>query len=197
MPNNVTTRSPNQNATPILLGSNRFSREVIRRSGENLNMCWHCRTCSSGCPFYHAMDGGPHSIIRLVQLGMWKEALESKTIWLCVGCNTCATQCPNAIDVAAIADTLRIMAIERGVVVPEPGVLAFHEAVLNTIQRYGRTHKLEVMLRYKLKILDFFTDTGIGLKMFAKGKLDLLPSKISRIEEIQKLFDTMNAAERT
>ena len=143
------------------------------------------------------MDGGPHRIIRLVQLGMWKEALESKTIWLCVGCNTCTMQCPNAIDVAAIADTLRIMAIERGVVTPKPGVLAFHEAVLNTIKRYGRSHKLEIMLRYKLKKLDFFTDIGIGLKMFAKRKLDLLPSRVSRIEDIQKLFDTMNAAERT
>jgi heterodisulfide reductase subunit C len=138
------------------------------------------------------MDGGPHRIIRLVQLGMWREALESQTIWLCVGCNTCATQCPNAIDVAAIADTLRIMAIERKVVVPESGVLAFHKAVLDTIRRYGRTHKLEIMLRYKLKKFDFLTDTGIGLKLFAKRKLDLLPSKVARIADIQRLFHENN-----
>jgi heterodisulfide reductase subunit C len=172
----------------------RFSKEVIERSGINLNLCWNCRSCASGCPFYQAMDYGPNRLIRLIQLGLWKEALESRTIWLCVGCNTCAVQCPNAIDVAALNDTLRVMALERGVVIAEPDVLAFHRSVLDSIQSHGRTHKLEVMLRYKLHKKNFFTDAGVGLKMLAKGKLDILPTRIGAVDHIRRIFQQRKAA---
>ena len=172
----------------------RFSQEVIKRSGVNLNLCWSCRTCSGGCPFYHAMDYGPNRLIRLIQLGLWREALESRTIWLCVGCNTCAIQCPNAIDVAALNDTLRAMALERGVVIAEPDVLAFHRSVLESIQSHGRTHKLEVMLRYKLHKGNFLDDVGVGLKMLAKGKLDILPTRIEAVDHIRRIFRQRKAA---
>ena len=125
-----------------------FVAEIKRRSGVDINLCWHCQSCAGGCPFVRAMDYAPNRVIRLAQLGLQKEALGSSGIWICVGCNTCSIQCPNAIDVSAVNDALRQMAIERGVCVAEPNILHFHQAVLQSIQRYGRTHKLEVMLRY-------------------------------------------------
>ena len=67
-----------------------FASEVIRRSGVNINLCWHCRSCVSGCPFVRAMDYPPNRVIRMVQFGLRKEALESSGIWICVGCNTCS-----------------------------------------------------------------------------------------------------------
>ena len=171
-----------------------FAGEVIRRSGVEINKCWHCQTCASGCPFVRAMDYPPNRVIRLVQLGLRKEALESSGIWICVGCNTCSIQCPNCIDIAAVNDALRQMAMAEGVVVAEPNILNFHQAVLQSIQRHGRTHKLEVMLRYKLKKNDWFSDMAVGMKMFAKRKLELLPSKSKNIAEIRKLFDQKSTA---
>jgi len=44
--------------------------------------------------------------------------------------------------------------------------------VLGSIERYGRTHKLEIMLRYKLKTRDLISDWTVGMKMLAKRKLD-------------------------
>lgn len=171
-----------------------FVTEVISRSGVDINKCWHCQTCAGGCPFVHAMDYAPNRVIRMVQLGLRTEALESSGIWICVGCNTCSIQCPNCIDIPAVNDALRQMAMAEGVVVAEPNILNFHQAVLQSIQRHGRTHKLEVMMRYKLKKHDWFSDMAVGMKMFAKRKLELLPSKSKNIAEIKRLFDQKSTA---
>ena len=165
-----------------------FAAEVIRRSGVDINKCWHCQTCAGGCPFVRAMDYPPNRVIRLVQLGLRREALESSGIWICVGCNTCSIQCPNCIDIPAVNDALRQIAMAEGAVIAEPNILHFHQAVLQTIQRHGRTHKLEVMMRYKMKKHDWFSDMSLGVKMFAKRKLELLPSKSKNIGEIKRLF---------
>lgn len=176
--------------TPINLNNrnNALVSEIERRSGVNINLCWHCNSCASGCPFSQAMDYPPNSVIRLAQLGLKKEALESAGIWICVGCNTCAIQCPNAIDITAVNDTLRQMALEEGAAIAEPDILAFHREVLNSIKRYGRTHKLEIMLRYKLKKKDWFADTMVGIKMLAKHKLELWPSKSSAAKDIKRMI---------
>ena len=176
--------------TPINLNSrnNALVSEIERRSGVNINLCWHCNSCAGGCPFSQAMDHPPNSVIRLAQLGLRKEALECAGIWICVGCNTCAIQCPNGIDIPAVNDALRQMALEEGAAIAEPDILAFHREVLNSIKRYGRTHKLEIMLRYKLKKKDWFADTMVGMKMLARRKLELLPSKSTAVEDIKKLI---------
>lgn len=135
-----------------------------------------------------AMDYPPNRVIRLVQLGLRNEALESSGIWICVGCNTCSVQCPNAIDIPAVNDTLRQMALEEGATIAEPNILHFHQEVLNSIERYGRTHKFEIMLRYKLRRRDWFTDAAVGLKMFVRRKLELLPSRSKDMKTIKELF---------
>lgn len=135
-----------------------------------------------------AMTYRPNGVIRLVQFGLKSEVLECSDIWLCLGCNTCSTACPMAIDIAAVMSALREMAIEEGVRIAEPGIFNFHQEVLNSIQKYGRTHKLEIMMRYKLGQRDFFSDMDMGLRMLAKRKLELTPSKIVNKKQIQKLF---------
>jgi len=168
-----------------------FCKEVVRRSGDNFRVCFQCQSCGSGCPVSQAMTYRPNGVIRLVQLGFRRETLECPDIWLCMGCNTCSAECPMAIDIAAVMSALREMAIEEGVRIAEPGILNFHQEVLNSIHRYGRTHKLEIMMRYKLQQHDLFSDIDLGLKMLAKRKLDLQPSKILNITQIQKLFSDL------
>jgi len=165
-----------------------FCEEIVRRSGDDFRRCLHCQCCGSGCPVVDAMKYRPNGVIRLVQLGFGREALESPDIWLCMGCNTCSTECPMAIDIAAVMSALREMAVEEEVMIAEPGILNFHQEVLNSIERYGRTHKLEIMMRHKLRQREFFSDIDIGLKMLSRRKLDLRPSKILDINQVQKLF---------
>lgn len=191
------TNNPTNDLIDLNRMDTRFGAEVKQRSGVNFNACWHCKSCVNGCPFSQAMDYPPNGIIRLVQLGQKQQALQSSTIWICVGCNTCSIQCPNAIDIPGINDTLREIAIEEGVAVAEPDIYNLHKEVLNSIERYGRTHKLEIMMRYKLRKKDWLTDFAVGLKMLAKRKLDLLPSKIVDIGKIKRLFRPKQAVWRS
>jgi len=171
-----------------------FHSEIKERSGVETNMCWQCMTCTNGCPVAHAMDHNPNVIVELVRMGLKKEVLESSAIWLCVGCNTCAHRCPNLIDMAALNDTLRKIAIEERVNIAQPGILKFHRIVLNSIRNNGRTHKLGIMLKYKLYKRDWFSDITVGMQMMVKRKLSLLPSGIRKITEIRNIFKTKRLA---
>lgn len=170
------------------VGDMEFVREVENRSGTDLSACFHCRCCAGGCPFIEAMDYAPNGVIRLAQLGLRDEALQSATIWTCVGCHTCSIACPMAIDMAAVMDAMRQIALETGAAIAEPDVLNFHREVIRSIERYGRTHKLEIMMRYKVKTRDWFTDMDVGLRMLAKRKLDLMPSRVSNPRGLKKMF---------
>jgi heterodisulfide reductase subunit C len=83
---------------------NNLAQEVDRRSGEFIELCYHCHKCTAGCPVVDAMDYGPDQILRMIALDQSDEILQSKDIWLCAGCYTCATRCPNDIDISAVMD---------------------------------------------------------------------------------------------
>ena len=166
-----------------------LAAEVMERSGTNLNGCYQCRSCGNGCPFVHAMDYTPNQVLRLVQFGLRQEVLTCKTIWVCVSCHTCSSQCPMGIDIAAVMDTLRLMAVEEGVVIGKPNIIDFHEEVLRSLEKYGRAHKLGIMLGYKRQTGGWLKDLDLGLKMLAKRKLDLFPSRVRDVnKEIADLF---------
>lgn len=166
----------------------RVQTDMRNHSKENYNFCFQCRTCASACPFLDAMDIHPNVILRMLQLGVDKPALESSTIWVCVGCNTCCDSCPMAIDIPSVMDGLRHLALEKGKDIKEPDILNFHQQVSDSIKKYGRTHKLEIMIRYKLKKKDYLHDIGLGLTMLKKRKLDLMPKKVKDIKAIESIF---------
>ena len=165
-----------------------LAAEVIERSGADLNRCYHCQSCGNGCPFVQAMDYTPNQVLRLVQFGMRQEVLTCKTIWVCVGCHTCSSQCPMGIDIADMMDTLRLMAVEEGVAIGKPNIIDFHEEVLRSLEKYGRAHKLGIMLGYKRQTGRWLRDLDVGLKMLARRKLDLIPSRVRDVKEITDLF---------
>jgi heterodisulfide reductase subunit C len=166
-----------------------LAAEVNARSGTDFHHCYHCRCCGNGCPFVKAMDYTPNQVIRLVQFGLRQEVLTCKTIWACVGCHSCSSQCPMGIDIAAVMDTLRLMAVEEGVAVGKPNIIDFHEEVLRSLEKYGRAHKLSILLGYKRQTGRWLKDLDLGLKMLAKRKLDLIPSRVRDVnKEIADLF---------
>lgn len=94
--------------------ASRFTDRVAGLSGENLRACYQCGECSSGCPLASEMDLLPSTIIRLVQLGQ-EEVLDSKTIWVCSSCLTCAVRCPQQIDVAKVMEALRQLNLRKNI----------------------------------------------------------------------------------
>lgn len=167
-----------------------FLEEVNEKiNGVPIQRCYHCRKCSAGCPMTAAMEYNPNRVIKMIQLGMREQLLGSATIWLCVSCETCITRCPNEVDIARMMDVLRQMAIETGVAAKEKNILKFHEAFLANIKRGGRINEPSLMVEYKLKSWDLFSDMAMGLDMFMKGKLSLISPRTKDMGSVRRIFE--------
>jgi len=167
-----------------------FLDEVKRRSREDLSLCYQCLKCTAGCPTAPYMDVRPNNIIRMIQMGMKKEVLESSAIWFCVYCQTCGTRCPNEIHIGVLMDALREMAMEEGIPAKEKNIHLLHEAFIQSIRRGGRAHEVTMLMDYVLRSRDLMTDSLIpGMMLFLKGKFPLLPSFIKGRREIKKIFE--------
>ena len=170
-----------------------FAREVKEKSQSYLERCYQCVACSSGCPVAFAMDYAPHQIIRMTQLGLKDRVLDSTTIWLCASCETCATRCPNDIDIVPVMDTLRQISLREGRT-QQTKLPLFHTTFLAGIKSNGKIHELMLILRYTLtsgdtfKFKKLFKDMILGVKMFLRGKLAILPSKIKGAKEVKHIF---------
>jgi heterodisulfide reductase subunit C len=134
------------------------------------------------------MDYLPAQIIKMVNLGMRDEVLKCKTIWVCASCETCTTRCPNDIDIAHVMDTLREMALREGKAETEENLRRFHESFLSAIKTWGRVHELQMIGTYKLKTRTFTEDAGLGMEMFKRGKIKLIPEPIKGRKVIKRIF---------
>ncbi len=165
-----------------------FSRQVKEISGEAIDRCYQCFTCSLGCPVSPEMDYYPDQIIRMVQLGLKDKVLNSSGIWICLGCETCVARCPNEIDILRVMDTLREIAIDEGVEGKEKDIPRFHKAFLYPIKIFGKQYELGLIAYLILKKLDF-GDLGLGIKMILKRKLPFFPSRIKGIKQLKKIYN--------
>lgn len=189
--------SYNPDAIQAVSIDRRFKKIIGHVSRQQYDLCWHCWACGGGCPFSGHMDLLPNQVIRLVQLGMKKEALACNTIWVCVGCHTCSTQCPNSIDIAAVMDALRQLAIHEGIDPPEADIYRFHQYIYDSIQRYGRLNKLEAMVKFKVGTGKLFSDFNAGIKMLVRGKLELIPQRVHGREELSRIFEYYDRRRRS
>jgi|WetSurMetagenome_2_1015567.scaffolds.fasta_scaffold157161_2 heterodisulfide reductase subunit C2 len=93
-----------------------FKHEVAAKpGGQHLRRCFACGTCTAGCPVFQVeTDYNPRKIIRMILLGMRKELLSSKVLWLCQRCSICSANCPQDVDFSNIMTVLRDMAVAEG-----------------------------------------------------------------------------------
>lgn len=173
-----------------------FLREVERRSGTSVSACFQCHKCSSGCPVGLEMEVLTSQVMRLLHLGAEQEVLQSEAIWLCASCEACTSRCPMDIDIAAVMDTLRMMAVERRVAIPNKQSVAFGQAFLNSVSRYGRVFELGTVISYKLRTFDLFSDIDKALSMFSKGKLSPLPKRSGGATSARQVFERSEAEEK-
>jgi len=159
--------------------------------------CFQCRKCSSGCPLTFAMDLLPNRVIRLAFLGQEKQVLGCRTIWVCSGCETCTSRCPNGIDIAGVIDWLKEEAFKQGKTESQPLVAAFHRYFLESIRRAGgRLPEARMLRRYGLfklwrqpNLRELADNLKVGLKLFKKGRLRLTgPVPLKGREEIDGIF---------
>ena len=168
-----------------------WRNKVEGLSGQNVSACYQCEKCTNGCPVTFAMDMVPDKMIRAIHLGLEEEVLRSNTIWVCASCETCTTRCPNGIDIAHIMDTLRQMSLFKGIKPAQKDIPIFHSAFLSSIKRHGRIHELEMIIDYTLRSegpSGLLRQAGMGLQMFMKGKIKLLPRSLRATRQVRNIF---------
>jgi heterodisulfide reductase subunit C len=134
------------------------------------------------------MDFLPSQVMRLVHFGAAAEVLGSQAIWLCASCEACTTRCPMEIDIAAVMDTLRIMAIDRAVTPGDSHGKQFNRSFLGSVRRHGRVFEMGMMAAYKLRTGDLFSDVNKVPQMLAKGKLSMLPKRSGAVKDVREIF---------
>jgi heterodisulfide reductase subunit C2 len=178
-----------------------FSRRV-HAEVRNLARCYQCSMCSDGCPVAYAMDFFPNQIIHLVRLGLKEKALQSSAIWICASCETCATRCPNDIEIVRLMDVLRSESLETGVKGPLANISKFHEIFIDQIRKRGRIDEARLLLNYEFKTGSFLPlekfreEAALGLEMFRKGKLKFPSMKKYAPKEIKKICKKVFSAFR-
>jgi heterodisulfide reductase subunit C len=188
------------NHTPVAAEPGRTLAEVLEReTGVRPAECYQCGKCSAGCPVAGEMDHPPSRLLRMLQLALPRHEegiLGSRTIWACVGCETCLTRCPQGIELPRVVDFLRQAALARGCAHPDShALLAFHRAFLRSIEARGRLFELGMIAEYKLRTRRLLQDVPLAPAMYAKGKISLLPHAVRDRKAVARLFARARAME--
>lgn len=174
---------------------NDFLESLEAESGQPISRCYQCKKCTGGCPVSSFTDIKPHQVVRLAQLDRQEQLVTSPGIWFCTGCKTCQARCPNGIDISAVLDAVKARALSREDV-PLEQLPAFHDCFLASVKRHGRVFELGMVAGYKLRSKKWTEDKELGARMFFKGKLSLLPHRISNRRQIREIFEIEKAFRR-
>ena len=176
----------------ITISRNKSTRGILKEvqeiSGADLNKCYQCRKCTSGCPVSSMAKCPPSELMRRLHLGLGDELLSSDILWMCVSCETCSARCPMGINVAAVMDALRKLAVRRGAAKPEGNVPLFNRAFLKTVQAFGRTYDIAMIAGYKLGSGRLLADTEKFPTMLKKRKIALLPPRGADRKTARRIF---------
>jgi len=163
-------------------------------SGVNIMECLQCKKCSNGCPVAGLTRTGPSETIRRLQLNTGDEILENDLVWMCVSCETCFARCPMKIDMAAVMDALRVLAVRRKASAQKENVHLFNRAFLKTVRLFGRTYDLGMIAAYKFGTSSYMQDTDKFPMMLRKRKIALLPSFKGDKKYIRRIFKIKDKA---
>lgn len=171
-----------------------FIEEVKQRSHQPINLCFQCQKCASGCTMLKFADYTPNQILRMVQMGLKSNVLNSTMIWLCTGCEICGARCPNGIKMSEVMDTLKEIAIEQNVIKGK-NINTFNDVFLSSVKSRGRVHEATMMAMFKMKTKDL-SDIDYGIKLFFKGKLPVIGKKVKARKQVKEIFNKSSDKKR-
>jgi heterodisulfide reductase subunit C len=168
------------------------SRDVVAfveaASGQKLCECYQCSKCAAGCPLGHAVDLSPQQIVRALQLGEAERALDSRGLWMCVGCQTCVTRCPCEVDLPRVMDALRAYALATRRPAAPHEVAVFHRVFLESVKRLGRVYEVGLIAGYNTLSGHLFDSVDLGWPMLVRGKVNPLPPHVRARREVGEIF---------
>lgn len=94
--------------------NNDFVQEVMARGGDSVSMCFQCGTCTASCPSGRQTSFRTRKLVRMAQLGLKDEVLNSQELWYCTTCYSCTERCPRNVAIVDIIIAMRNMAVAEG-----------------------------------------------------------------------------------
>ncbi len=162
--------------------------EVQTISGIDIRSCLQCKKCSNGCSVAALTKVHPSDIIRGLQLSIGDKIFDSDLVWMCASCETCFARCPMKINMAAVMDSLRILAVRKNASRQKGNVALFNKSFLKTVSMFGRTYDIGMIVAYKLGTSTYMQDTDKFPMMLLKGKIALAPSFKSDKKYTKRIF---------
>jgi heterodisulfide reductase subunit C len=127
-----------------------------------------------------------------MQLGAGEEILNSDIIWTCSSCETCFARCPMEIDMPAVMDALRILAVQRRAPTSKGDIPLFNRTFLKTVSMFGRTYDLAMIAAYKLRTSTVMQDMNKLPAMLKKRKIAILPPRGADKKTVKRIFDSVS-----
>ena len=79
-----------------------FMEKLQKLSGQNVQECFQCGTCTASCPMLDHMDIPPRKLVHMAQLGLEENIENIKTCWVCASCHSCNVRCPRGVDLPRV-----------------------------------------------------------------------------------------------
>jgi quinone-modifying oxidoreductase, subunit QmoC len=172
-----------------------WARQVSERPGcEDLFSCLQCGACSGACPLSIYMDFSPRRMISLVREGFRREALSSKTIWLCASCYACAVHCPQQIHITDVMYSLKREAIQYRLYPPRFPVPILAQEFRDMVRKRGRSSEFWLVLRMALRSNPLMLLGMIrgGWDLLRTGRLSL---RLHRVRDLSSLPKELSSRE--
>ncbi|MDW7726840.1 MAG: 4Fe-4S dicluster domain-containing protein [Candidatus Methanoperedens sp.] len=174
-----------------------FKYEIASEpGGENIKRCFNCTGCTVGCPVTEIDNSyNPRKLLRKALLGMRDEVLADDTLWLCASCYLCYERCPQDVKITEVMGAIRAIARREAkagrLKLNNPKHL-FDNLFIDSVKKNGKWYEAgvsgEFMLRTK-GIKGVIGYVPMGLELFKKGKLGILPHKTRGTKEIMRIFE--------
>lgn len=155
-----------------------------------LLMCIQCGTCGGSCPSGADMNHTPRQLFAMIRADMREEVLTSNTPWYCVSCYYCMVRCPQDIHITDIMYTLKDMAIKSDFNEEKAGS-DLAQSFVDYVENYGRSFEFGLATRQYLRHqpLSILKKASMGLGMLSKGRIDLTPHKIEKIDQLRAILE--------
>ena len=168
-----------------------FLGQVIAATpgGDRLVHCLQCGSCGGSCPSGADMEYTPRTLFALINAGEREKVLSANTMWACVSCYFCTTRCPQAIPITDVIYTLKRMSIaERRYRKTDAPALA--KTFTDFVDKYGRSYEFGLATGYHLlhRPLGMMKMGPMGMQMFTRGRMAILPTKIRQIGQLQAII---------
>lgn len=110
-----------------------FEQKLAELGGADAKLCFQCGTCTAGCPSGRRTSYRVRKLVRMAQLDMESEIVNSEELWMCSTCYTCVERCPRRVPIVDIVIALRNMAVAQGHIRPA------HKKTATNLLSFGHT----------------------------------------------------------